>query len=218
MPTLRVPNAHRAALQDLARLSDSQVEALIEYFASISPAQSKILEDIQSKCGVSPDVARSLIAALGGLVDLKSNSIWFDTIVEQVSLDSSLDLAEDERAQLRRHLANLMVSPAITRVAKAMVLQVEHANIFRDARMFSDFRPVLEETFTSDPHAVVLSHTLKIEYIDQNERINRLFVVLDNEDLHRLHEVVERELEKLESLDGFAERLNLSRFDFWGGS
>lgn len=217
MPTLRVPHAHRPALEDLARLSNVEVENLVQYFAKISPAHPQIFENIQDECGLAPDSARLLVAALGGLVELKSRVITTALMSEQVAQDRTLELNDEERKRLDAHLRKLIEAPAVARVAKAMVLQVEHSNIFRDVRMFSDFRPVLDEPLSADPSAVIVSHTLKIEYIDQSERVNKLFVVLDAEDLKKLYEVVEREVKKQEALDGFAERMNLSRFDFWGG-
>jgi hypothetical protein len=83
--------------------------------------------------------------------------------------------------------------------AKATQVSREYENIFRDARILSDIRPIFPRD-SNKPRFAVIVHLLRIAHRNSEGRTARAVFALDRSDLLALKATVDRALEKDESL------------------
>lgn len=110
------------------------------------------------------------------------------------------ELSSSAEQQFRERLTRLLDIESMNVAAKAFSLYGEHANIFCDARILTDMRPVFGENVSDGPAAYIVSHTLKIAYHGTVGRIEELYVGLASEDLVELRIVIDRAEAKAKSL------------------
>ncbi|NUP12097.1 MAG: hypothetical protein HOW73_39125 [Polyangiaceae bacterium] len=83
-------------------------------------------------------------------------------------------------------------------LAKSIRLQYEHTNIFGDAQLVSDIRPVFDRD-ASRALAAIICHSLRIEYRSEG-MTKHITVALDSLDLQKLKDLAERGLKKESTL------------------
>jgi len=85
---------------------------------------------------------------------------------------------------------------------------LEHEHVWHSARVLTDLRPVFGADPKQAPAAAVIIHNLKIAH-QAGREIREFFVALDNQDLRKLQEVLERAVKKEASLSSVAEKAGL---------
>lgn len=90
------------------------------------------------------------LASIGEVSDLSSGGV-----AQSVSTSAALDLNDDERASLRRGLADVLETPTVKGLGRAAALAGEHERILLAARVFTDIRPVFTDV-DADPGAASL--------------------------------------------------------------
>jgi hypothetical protein len=84
---------------------------------------------------------------------------------------------------------------------RANNLLAQHERNYLNSRIISDIRPVFaEDEITEVPKGAVISHALKIEYMEGFDRRKEFFVGLDESELKEIKVVIERAEEKAKSL------------------
>lgn len=110
-----------------------------------------------------------------------------------------------------------MTLPVLTQISKSERVQNDHANIFRQARLYSEIRPIFDENY--EPSTAVVTHNLKIDYTDSGGQRRVIFFALDNQDLAQLLSTVQREDNKRQGLDKFMSQTGMvARYELGGGS
>jgi len=102
-----------------------------------------------------------------------------------------LQFPPEKREILRDRLKTLLdFDSSLGVTAKAVDVMTEHANIFCDARILSDIRPV----FTGSPEttsSALIVHNLRIAYHTNGEH-KEFYVAMDANDIKRLKQVITR--------------------------
>ena len=104
-----------------------------------------------------------------------------------------------------------MGARAIAITVKALDLAVSDEKVLLRPRVVTDVRPVFpvgDEGADARPDAVLVKHSLRLEYLQGND--SRTFVVsLDSVDVTRLREALDRAEHKARSLSGMIERAGI---------
>jgi hypothetical protein len=130
------------------------------------------------------------------------NDVSLDRFVKDVceSLVEHAELKSSDEPALRKRLTKLMDIDALNIAAKAALLQHEYPYTFCGARVLTDVRPVFGKDASTSPVALVIAHTLKLEYHGAGGHLNELYMALDPEDISELREALDRAEMKNNSL------------------
>ena len=74
----------------------------------------------------------------------------------------------------------------------------------------TDLRPIFGDNVDALPEAALLRHTLKFEFIHEENRLGNFYIVLDEADLDQMEEIIGRAKQKSASLKLALERAGLS--------
>jgi hypothetical protein len=207
---LHVPRHHYAVLVELSRLEPGSYELLKgavagdERVTDLNAFRSRVraLEEISDR------VRDSLVDALLGMCTARS---WVEggapVVASAVAKDDGLDLSGDERASLEERISELITSPSVEVLAKAIDVVSEQSRVFLRSRMVTDIRPAFGYDDESTPMGAVLAHTLRLD-VQEDGVVKSIYIGLDEADLSELRATLEREALKT---DGLRERLSV-----WG--
>ncbi len=113
---------------------------------------------------------------------------FLDDLSKAISESENKDIQTSNPADLKllkkRFKSLLTVRPLSTQ-AKALGLRTDFANIFWDARVITDIRPIWDGDVKQPPEAVAITNTLKLEYHDIHGH-EELYVYIDKEDIEIL--------------------------------
>jgi len=98
---------------------------------------------------------------------------------------------------------------AIGTIAKADFLQREQYNLFFDARIYTDIRPIFSIDTTKNPENAVIYHNLKIIF-GHETTTKDIFISLNPGDLIRLKNVIDRAINKEALLKKLFKNKNLT--------
>jgi hypothetical protein len=209
LPALRIPENDRVGL---ALLRDMPSES----FAAFLAALERSPEAIADIPGVSPDDARLAIDALKSMYQARTyNDVPIDEFISDVceSLTESKVLESGDEPLLRERLARLLDIESLSISAKALVLRTDYPYIYCAARIFTDIRPVFGEDASETPPAMVLAHTLKLEYHGALGHLHELYVALRADDIAELREILKRADTKAKTLESMLKPLETKLID-----
>jgi hypothetical protein len=108
---------------------------------------------------------------------------------------------------IEKHLSNILsLDQSLGVTSKALDLMTEQHNLFLDANVLTDIRPVFGPNADDTPLASTLFHTLKIHYHEDSSH-KEIFIALDSIDLKKLQDVLQRAILKEVSLKKWLNRL-----------
>jgi hypothetical protein len=94
--------------------------------------------------------------------------------------------------------------------ARASIVLAQRENLYCDAKILTDIRPIFGRTATKEPVAVSVVHTLKLEYHHGGSQdADELFVALDADDLQELRRVLQRAEDKQATLEAVIKRTGI---------
>lgn len=220
---LQIPTSAHTALKTLNSFSDQVVASICQVLAESQPSLTvkKLVIEIAQKTKLKESV-EDIIFTLASMYNARSNlGMSLEDFVEQIVEDAKTTIPLKEGKTwdpLKRHLSRLLTYERSLGVgAKAFEVMTEHDNVFIDARLFTDLRPIFLDDPTSGPAASTIVHTLKIEYVRSDSK-NSLYVAMDSKDIKQLQRVLSRALKKEQALRSFSEAaklqsLNVESFD-----
>ena len=204
MATLTVPKDERKGLALLQELPD-------QVFANFLIAIEQSADTLRGVSGLSADTSRLLTETLNNLYIVRAyNDVPTDEFVSDVfeSLVEHGELKLNDEPRFRERLTRLLDIESLNITAKGSVLQAEYAYTFCDARIMTDIRPVFGQDVSAPPPAMLLTHTLKIEYHGTAGHIHEFYIGLRSEDVVRLREVLDRAEVKAKSIKSLLKPLN----------
>ena len=202
MMTQQMPEEFVPVLMMLHGVSQESYEALRDAVDVLGkPSGIAEFADLASGSGgVSVEEAQALLSMmLSTLARADVGDFDLDELVGQMAATSSLGLGDDERGDLAVRVKGLIDRRSTQLLHKSLALMREHESIFLDARIMTDIRPVFGGDVSEELDAVVLTHSLKIDFIEEGRR-RRFHVALDQSDLQVMKSVLERAIEKATSL------------------
>jgi len=207
MAKFQIPDAYLTGFTTLSELTPYEAEE-ISKLLSKAPVGSSI-EDYQNifkEANITVNIQEILetIFSLGSLlVDKKADSDIIELASDLTSafLSKKQEKISDDLAEnLTQNLVTIFQNADnLKKSYKVFQLLSENAHIYRDSRIMTDVRLLFEDEVESAPHCGVVLHQLKIEYLE-NEKPKSFFVCLDNEEVLKLIENLQRALKKEESI------------------
>jgi mRNA-degrading endonuclease YafQ of YafQ-DinJ toxin-antitoxin module len=214
VPALVIPKENERGIAVIKLLSDSDTNQVSEVFKkSIPPIRyTDIVSALQPILhGLSKEDIEDLVDAIYSLYFLRSDS---DVSIQQFLADLLEAIKESdnkeiqttnaaELAILESKFKSLLTIRPLSTLAKAHELRGDFANIFWDAKVISDIRPVWDEDVKVPPDGVVIAQTLKLKYGDV-ESPKELYLNMNEEDIELLISVLMRAQQKRATLESLA--------------
>lgn len=206
---LRIPPAYRPGIQALASLGEDE-RALLASSLAEAPAQlatQRLADEVESALPVLAGQRADVIEALLSLIAHLSRDVAHSEDVE---------LSDEARDEFAEQLLGVLQLESLTLAAHAYDIVGEHERGFHDARILTDVRPVFGRAASEGAHAAVIIASLKIDFHTSAGPIESCFFALDPSDLVRLRSVVDRALDKTQSLKDLISRMELPYWEYRG--
>jgi len=190
-------------LQGIRNLGAEKLSSLAQHLSELSPTSLnpvKLFDAIKSHLKGEEQAAESVmrqVLLFNGLMR-QTNLEVTDVIAavrSRVERDATWDSAEiEEWTAVEPMFRKLLCTKAFRLVATAIDLSYEYANLFRNARILTDIRPL----FTDDADAIegaVISYTLRLRF-DSVDGKHEFSIAMDEGDVRDIAEQCERALKK----------------------
>jgi hypothetical protein len=210
LPGLKVPTSERQGLAILREMPNESFTALL---TALERAPN---DSVPALPGISPEDAKLVVDAVSSMYQVRVyNDVPLGQFVTDVceSLTERGELKSEDEPTLRERLAKLLDIDALNIAAKAVLLQHEYPYTFCGARVLTDVRPVFGKDVSIAPVALVIAHTLKLEYHGAAGHLNEIYMALDPEDISELRDVLDRAQTKNTSLKTTLAALNIKIID-----
>ena len=207
---LNVPKKDRMALTIVRELSED--------------AFGKLVADLEQSPTSFPNIANvasedsaNVYEAIMSLHRVRAYSeVPIDEFVDDVfeSLREHNDLPRSDEPKFRARLIRILNVEALSVAGKAVALHTEYDNLFCGARILTDARPVFGADPTAPPSAMIITHTLKIDYHSgPGGHISEFYVALGSHDLGQLQAILMRAEQKAASLASVLANASLRLID-----
>lgn len=218
----RIPDDYKSGISTIISLSEKDLNTLTQVFEeapvvlNVREFNQKIVPKIDF---LESPKTNNLVDTIGSLYELRSSlnistEEFVDEIVDVINSvnDESLKLSDENVEEFKKRLNSLLNINSLSIRTKAANLIVDHQIIFRDAKLISDIRPIFGNDVEEKPIATVLVHTLKIEYIENNE-LKDFHIALDDKDVAKLITLLKRTQIKTESIKEFIKKTDLVNYE-----
>jgi hypothetical protein len=210
MSALKIPKEFEPGFVIMKNLSDTDTEKLSQVLRDAAPG-AEAFEVVPTLRPVLPTLSdhdvEELVDTLYSMYFLRAES---DVSVEQFINDLGEAINESENKNIRpsdaeellrfkKKLKALLTVPPLLIASKAQALRTDFANIFWDAKIISDIRPIWEGDVKHPPGAAVITNTLKLEYHHIGGH-GELYVYLDSQDIEVLMSVLQRAQDKIATI------------------
>lgn len=122
---------------------------------------------------------------------------------------------EQDSAKLASRLEALLRARNFLGFSKAVDVSTEYDQVLHLTRIVTDIRPVFDQKPGDDPIGSVLVHNFRVDYFHEG-RVKTTTFAMNGHDLNQLKDVVDRALQKSESLSRFLDKSSLPQFDITG--
>jgi len=211
---MRVPSSLVDAFAVLRDLSPEEFEGLTQGLATVELSLKP-----EALAGmIAPDVGNldegvvaNLVRALVSLNGFRRSSDWpIRETADAISSSEDLHIPEPEQAGFATRLRTLLETRPVVLLGKALDLGTAHDKVFLSARVLTDLRPIFGDEVYFAPEGAVLTHTLRLQFIDSEGRTDSFFVALDEEDIESLKTVLARATTKTSTLKQMLTDMGLS--------
>lgn len=198
MADLTIPRSDRQGLAIMRALSN---EAFAELLIQLERSPDTAL----SVKSLSSTDAQQILDAINSMFRVRTyNDVSVAEFVSDVyeALREEGDLESSDEPLFRERLVKLLSLKVFEIGAKAAVLRVEYGNVFCNARILTDIRPVYGKDVSGAPAAMIIMHTLKIAYHrgSAGGRLSEFYVAFSPEEISELRIALDRAEEKEKSL------------------
>lgn len=206
---IKIPKNQEEPFASLLGLSDAEAEGLLEALRGAEPALTLegVVAQVLNRINTPVRNLRGIIAVLTSLLITRDRN---DLSTEQV-IDEALDAAESERlgpfaqgqpnrdALRQRLIALLSLEKPLLVTSRAIDVMSSHKNVFESARVLTDIRYVFSSPVSVEPVAGLIIHNLEINTVTDGQPVS-YYAALDNADLRKLQQVIERAIQKERAL------------------
>jgi hypothetical protein len=206
MPSLVIPEQHKAGLAALKALSPEKLAALVKALQDI-PIVTRQRNELISAVNVSLPAldegqVEGIVSTIYSLYRVRAHSevelVQFVKDLTDAASASGALMSAEERQSFEMNMRVLLSVESLNVFAKAHDLQRDHQQIFHEAKVFTDLRPVFGAA-NEAPRGMVLEYTLKITYHD-GARHKEMYLALDADDIAALRAALDRAEIKASSL------------------
>lgn len=199
MATIRVPEMVFSGFKTISKLSEQQLEYLIDYLNNLELGKyfGDFAEDLQENLNVDGDDLLRVILSFTGLVSENKEdlSVLAKNLAESYNELSKANLSVKGTNSLKSNLLKILLnSDKLILADKAREYSVENTNNLRDFKFITDIRLLEDKPTDGEKYGVIL-HKLFIEY--QNSKpSSELHLHLKLEDLVELKNEIEKTIER----------------------
>jgi hypothetical protein len=218
VPPFGIPPAYRDSFTKLAKLPQEDAGKLVDAICELAAFQpvSSIEQATASVLGSNATPAEKRLAlpllALRGQLRQRTTA----EIAEQLSESLDLELDDDDRVHLKERAGAILASAVFSSTGVATDLQTQNARNFQSARIITDLRPVFQDVVAKDPDGAVIVETLQMQTWTRDGGTDLVFVSMDESDLRQLRSIIDRALEKTDTLKRFIAEKDLAYFELEG--
>lgn len=198
---LDIPRQDYPVLAELLKLPKETTKSLVKALQEEPPVLFK--KTLISRVSEKTQLSRSKLIKLMNIIfkvfaTYKRTGLEIDSFLKELretlaeTKFKGLTFRDDQWVERKNFLSKILCcEDSIGVTEKALNVMVDHARIFRNARIITDLRPVFRQDPSKPPAAAVTIHTLKIEYREDNQEKD-FFVALDSMDIAQLEKLVAR--------------------------
>lgn len=207
-PKLRIPKRLVGPLVEFVSLPSAKLESFLKAVRERKPTLDLVefARSVALELSVEPELVDHVIDLLTSLQIARED--FGVTASEFVSeLRGAIERSEELNIRPLDWVAfeaaiteSLSSDNALAVSSRAIDLIQDHARVFCSARVITDLRPVFGSLVAEGPVAFVVGHTLKIVHHDETGAHKEFYVALGVADIKRLSALLDRALEKEESL------------------
>jgi hypothetical protein len=204
LAAIKIPQEQLQTLASLVDLPNEQMQTLLAALKDVPFAiDLEALEDAITPKLKSVSNSEKIIRALISLSVTRAHAEppipeFVNDVLQALE---RVDVTGEKRGRAGKLLTEILNIQAFGAVTKAIHLQLDHERIFGHVRILTDARPVYGTEVSQPPVAILITHTLKLSYF-QDERSVDFYVTLDAQDLSELEAVLQRAKAKADSLSG----------------
>jgi hypothetical protein len=223
---LTLPDYYVPGIKGLIGLTEAQAKELISALQAEQPIYyhpTQLAGHLESRITIDPPLLAKIIRALAGLYTARtftglSTSDFADVAFQAVE-DKGLKPSEPESwARFKENLVELLkLEGSLAVASKAQDVVTEQDRIFSQARILSDVRSIFKDDPEAMPSAVAIIHTLRIHY-HQSGDLKSFFVAMDDQDLRKLKDAIDRAQKKSVTLRSVAKSANIPVINIEGES
>jgi len=224
---MKIPKSQEPAFATIVTMADAEFNALREAIKSSAPSISisDFSERVANVLAEESEEVSGLIAMLLGASAAfeRSGSELADFVAEVCALaeksDSEALAAIGNWQTARERLTSLLsLHDTLGLTAKALSVISETERLYCNARIISDLRPIFRIDSSTQVSASVVLHSLRIAFHGRpGEGVSNFFVTMVNEDLILLKAVIDRALQKNETLRTISDRGGVKSIEFKAG-
>lgn len=202
MTTQQLPAAFVPVLAKLNDISPEGYEALCTAVEALDEP-SGIVEFVE-RAGhlveLTADEARALLSMmLSTAAHAETSELDISELSDEMASSEALNLENESQQRLATRIKYLVEQRSTQVLHKSLALMQEHQSVFLDARILTDIRPVFGGEVSEGLDAVVLTHSLKIDFVREGKR-KSFYLALDQSDLRVMKTTIERAIDKATSL------------------
>lgn len=206
--TISIPEPYRQAVAAMAEIDAAGRQALLDALDSAPPASSmqQLQAYIVSATVIPPRAIRAALSVTASLIGTETTADEDRKAIAKGVADDAVrrglgGLVSEDHAAIES-LAEFLFAlterkSAVGVAADVASLLYDHKNIYRDARVLTDFRPMFDDA--QQPTALragVVFHTLRLTMISPGGDDSYLYVALDTPDLLSLRSALDRAIAK----------------------
>lgn len=191
-------------LRDIATLPQPLLDEFLSSLRGLplEIQQNRVFSGSDFKIASLPDGGQSIKDAAFSLLLSRADrrvaaEDFLNSLIEALSLDPAFD--KTLIGTLQQRIIEILSIENLDLIARAHDVLLEHPQTFVSARIVSDIRPVFGDSVDEPPAAAVLVHMLNITYYNARRR-ERFAVALDQKDLDKMIDVLERARAKEKTL------------------
>lgn len=202
---LAIPKRHIPAFESIRDLDDSTFASLLISLQTAKPTRrvDHLAAHMSESASIGVDLCRAILEALTEFTSLTDQwSAKPESLADRAAANIDLAVDPEARSRFASRVLDLAESTSLKLLGKAIALGFEHARILTESRLFTDLRPIFDNTLDDypRPEAMLMVHTLKLEYIAPDNALKSIYVVLDENDIDSLSETLARARQKSDIL------------------
>lgn len=214
---LRIPESFRPAILDIINLSDDKYQALFRAISAAKPVLSMndLISQVRTQAKIDRSKIESIIRILIVLHSVRGE-VSLKVFVDDFCDSARTTLLKDQKQGwdiLRKRITHFLeLEKPIVILAKAAEVMTAHEHVLREARIFTDLRPIFTTDPTERPLAATFVHMLKLNYMHGSLK-KEFFIAMDSMDVKQLQKVLTRALSKEKTLRSLAKTTKLPCLD-----
>lgn len=208
----------KGMLNDLSELIDNidSVDKLFELFEKTGPIEDfhTNLRALAFESNLSENLVDSIIHTIFGLISLNvqlniNNEGFIETLIYNIKNQAEENWKKKYLDKLVKISSKLLffikTDNSFYISQKSILLSNSHQNVFRDAKIFTDLRPVFNES-GDDIFGTIVSHNFIVDYYERNN-LKQIILTLDDSDLDKILKLCMRAKTKTNTISSMSNKL-----------